>query len=125
MSKTLPRDESLLKQRIIALTGGGTSGHVSSHLALLPDFRQRNLRIIYLGSDGIEKHLLTQEPGVKFYQIAAGKLRRYFSWRNFFDFFRVVLALSQSVVILWQERPQLLLSRGGYVSLPPALAAWL
>ena len=110
-------------QRItIALTGGGTAGHVMPNIALIPDLEAHGYHVIYIGSSGIEKELL-KSYDLAYYTIQVGKLRRYFSWQNFFDIFKVALGFFQSFFILLRTKPQLIFSKGGFVSVPVALAA--
>ena len=74
----------------IVLTGGGTSGHVTPNIALVPRLRSRGYNIYYIGSkNGIEKQLIEKE-GITYYGIPAGKLRRYFDVKNFTDIFRII-----------------------------------
>lgn len=108
----------------IVLTGGGTAGHVLPHLAMLDHFHTCGWEILYIGSQGIEKQL-TRDAGISFRTIQTGKLRRYWSWQNFFDIFRVCIGVLQSFGILFVESPKLVFSKGGFVSVPVALAAWL
>ncbi|MFW7377866.1 MAG: undecaprenyldiphospho-muramoylpentapeptide beta-N-acetylglucosaminyltransferase [Oligoflexus sp.] len=108
----------------IVLTGGGTAGHVMPHIALLPYFKQNNLTPIYIGSKGIEKTLI-EKQGVPFYQIQVGKLRRYFSIENLTDIFRLIIGLFQSFFLLVKIRPHIVYSKGGFVSVPVAIAAKL
>ena len=109
----------------IVLTGGGTAGHVIPHLALLPYLQARQWQVTYIGSaHGIEKQL-TDAAGVPFRAIASGKLRRYFSFRNVSDMFKVCFGIWQALWILLLIRPKLVFSKGGYVSVPVVIAAAL
>ncbi|MCB9229028.1 MAG: undecaprenyldiphospho-muramoylpentapeptide beta-N-acetylglucosaminyltransferase [Deltaproteobacteria bacterium] len=110
--------------RKIVLTGGGTAGHVMPHIALLPEFHKAGWEVHYVGSGGIEKRLMI-EQGVPFYQIPAGKLRRYFSVRNLTDIFRIIAAVLSSLWILRRLSPDLVFSKGGFVSVPVSVAAWI
>jgi UDP-N-acetylglucosamine--N-acetylmuramyl-(pentapeptide) pyrophosphoryl-undecaprenol N-acetylglucosamine transferase len=112
------------KAKRVALTGGGTAGHVMPNVALLPAFRNNGWEVFYIGSVGIEKKIITAQ-GVSFHQITSGKLRRYFSFKNFVDVFKIFLGLVQSLMILLLKRPKVLFSKGGYVSVPVAYAAFL
>ena len=112
------------KPKRIVLTGGGTAGHVIPHIALLPLLRQEKWDLIYLGSNGIERELIGKS-GVEFKTIAAGKLRRYFSFKNLSDLFKVALGCVQSLFLLLWIRPNLVFSKGGFVSVPVTFAAWL
>ncbi len=107
----------------IVLTGGGTAGHVTPNIALLPSLREAGYEIFYIGSyNGIEKHLI-EEQGVPYYGIDSGKLRRYFDVKNFSDPFRVVHGYGQARSILKQLHPDVLFSKGGFVSVPVVRAA--
>ncbi|MDD6667258.1 MAG: undecaprenyldiphospho-muramoylpentapeptide beta-N-acetylglucosaminyltransferase [Lachnospiraceae bacterium] len=107
----------------IVLTGGGTAGHVTPNIALLPALREDGYDISYIGSyNGMEKQLIKAE-GVPYYGIDSGKLRRYFSWKNFSDPFRVLHGYSQSLSLLRKIKPDVIFSKGGFVSVPVVLAA--
>lgn len=108
----------------IVMTGGGTAGHVVPHLALLPELRKKNWVPYYIGSSGIEKQMI-EGVQIPFFTISAGKLRRYFSVQNFFDIFKVVLGFVQSFIYLSKIKPQVVFSKGGFVSVPVAYAAWV
>ena len=108
----------------IALTGGGTAGHVMPHIALLPYYRQLGWEIFYIGSSGIERELVAKTE-LTFYTIKTGKLRRYFSWQNIFDLGRILIGIFQSIFLLWRLKPNLVFCKGGFVSVPVALAAWV
>ena len=109
----------------ILLTGGGTAGHVTPNIALLPHLRDAGFIIEYIGTrTGIEYRLIHQE-NIAFHTITAGKLRRYFDLKNLSDVFRIVLGLLQSIGILLRTRPDILFSKGGFVSCPVVWAAWL
>lgn len=112
------------KKVCIALTGGGTAGHVMPHLAMLPSYQKLEWEVYYIGSKGIERELVGRE-NIDFYQIASGKLRRYFSFENFIDIFRIGLGILQALLILIKRRPDVLFSKGGFVSVPPAIGAWI
>ena len=81
----------------IILTGGGTAGHVTPNIALIPALKEKGYEISYIGSyDGIEKKLI-EELGIPYYGIASGKLRRYFDLKNFSDPFRVIKGYLKSL----------------------------
>lgn len=94
------------------------------HFALLPEMQRLGWSIIYIGSGGIEKELVA-EKGIKFKQIAAGKLRRYLSVQNFLDVFKVGFACLQAFFILLFNRQDIVFSKGGFVAVPVAVAAWV
>jgi len=107
----------------IVLTGGGTAGHVTPNLALVPNLVEAGFDITYMGSyNGIEKQLV-EDAGIKYYGISAGKLRRYFSWQNFIDPFRVVKGFFQAKKYIKAMQPDIVFSKGGFVSVPVVLAA--
>ncbi len=109
----------------IILTGGGTAGHVIPHFALLPYFQKDNIDLIYIGSkNGIENKLV-REKSIPYISISSGKLRRYFDIKNFTDPFRIVAGFFQSLFYLAKHRPDLVFSKGGFVSVPVIAAAWV
>lgn len=108
----------------IVLTGGGTAGHVMPNLALMPQLAAAGFEIHYVGSAGIEQEL-SEKAGLPFHCIASGKLRRYMSVKNFFDIFKVIVGLLQSVGILLKLRPQVIFSKGGFVAVPVTVAGWI
>ncbi len=108
----------------IVLTGGGTAGHITPHLALLPRLRAGGFDIHYLGTrNGMEYGLIERE-GLPFHAISAGKLRRYFSVQNAADLLRIGKGYCQALGILRRLRPDVVLSKGGFVSTPVVWAAW-
>ena len=107
----------------ILLTGGGTAGHVTPNIALLPRLRELGYDISYMGSyDGIEKKLIT-EFQIPYYGISSGKLRRYFDPKNFSDPFKVLTGYGEAVRIFRKLKPDVVFSKGGFVSVPVVLAA--
>ena len=107
----------------IVFTGGGTAGHVTPNIALFPAVKEEGYEISYIGSyEGIEKELITGQ-GVAYYGIASGKFRRYFSWKNFTDPFQVVKGYFQAKKLLKKLKPNIVFSKGGFVSVPVVMAA--
>lgn len=107
----------------IVLTGGGTAGHVTPNIALLPKLRELNFDVHYIGSyDGIEKKLI-EDFKVPYYGISTGKLRRYFDVKNFSDPFRVIKGFAEAKKILKTLKPDVVFSKGGFVSVPVVRAA--
>lgn len=107
----------------IVLTGGGTAGHVTPNIAMLPRLREMGYDISYIGTyDGIEKKLIEAE-GIPYHGISSGKLRRYFSLRNFTDPFRVIKGFRQAKKLMKELKPDVVFSKGGFVSVPVVLAA--
>lgn len=112
------------KDRIV-LTGGGTTGHVSVNLALIPKLLEKDYDIYYIGSkNGIEKELIEPIEGVKYVSISTGKLRRYLSWENFKDFFKVIGGTFQATSKIRRIKPDVAFSKGGFVSVPVLIGAW-
>lgn len=107
----------------IVLTGGGTAGHVTPNIALLPALREADFDIHYIGSyDGIEKRLI-EDFEIPYYGISTGKFRRYFDVKNFTDPVRVLKGYSEARKILKQLAPDVVFSKGGFVSVPVVRAA--
>ena len=109
--------------KLIILTGGGTAGHVTPNIALIPKLRELGYDIQYIGSyNGIEKELI--EPfGITYHGISTGKLRRYFDVKNFTDPFRVVKGFAEAKKILKQIKPDIVFSKGGFVAVLVVRAA--
>lgn len=109
----------------IVFTGGGTVGHVTLNLLLIPRFIKDGWEVHYIGdAHGIEhEQIIKSGLNVTFHSIATGKLRRYFSWQNMLDVFKVAFGILQSLLIIAKIRPQALFSKGGFVSVPPVVAA--
>jgi len=107
----------------IVLTGGGTAGHVTPNIALIPRLKELGYDIHYIGSyEGIEKKLI-EEMGIPYYGISSGKLRRYFDLKNFSDPFRVLKGYGQASSLLRKLKPDIVFSKGGFVAVPVVLAA--
>ena len=107
----------------IVLTGGGTAGHVTPNLALLPSLKERGYEILYIGSyNGIERKLI-ENAGIEYSGISSGKLRRYFDLKNFSDPFRVLKGCAEARRLIKKYRPDVVFSKGGFVSVPVVLAA--
>ncbi|CAL7963476.1 UDP-N-acetylglucosamine--N-acetylmuramyl-(pentapeptide) pyrophosphoryl-undecaprenol N-acetylglucosamine transferase [Gammaproteobacteria bacterium] len=113
------------KIKKIVFTGGGSAGHVTPNLALIKKFQQEEWEINYIGSQtGIEKELIAK-TSVPYHIIATGKLRRYFSWQNFLDPFKIILGTIQAFILLRRLKPTVVFSKGGFVAFPVVVAAWL
>ena len=112
-----------MAEKKIVLTGGGTAGHVTPNIALLPSLREAGYEIQYIGSlSGIEKKLM-EDRGIPYFGIETGKLRRYFDPKNFSDPFRVIRGYNEARKFLKEYKPDVLFSKGGYVSVPVVRAA--
>lgn len=109
--------------RKIVLTGGGTAGHVTPNIALLPSLREANYDIVYVGSkDGIEQKLM-KDFNIPYVGVSTGKLRRYFDVKNFTDPFRIIKGYSEAKKFLKEYMPDVVFSKGGFVSVPIVRAA--
>ncbi len=107
----------------IVLTGGGTAGHVTPNLALLPSLRAEGFEIRYIGSyNGIERRLI-EDAKIPYDGISSGKLRRYFDLKNFSDPLRVLKGYAQARKLIRKYRPDIVFSKGGFVAVPVVLAA--
>ncbi len=109
----------------IIMTGGGSAGHVTPNLALVPKLKELGYQIEYIGTkNGIEKKIIKKEK-IKYYEISSGKLRRYFDIKNFTDPFKVLKGILQAMLIMKKEKPNIVFSKGGFVAVPVVIAAHL
>ena len=107
----------------IVMTGGGTAGHVTPNIALFDSLQKDGYEIHYIGSyEGIEKGLIENKK-IPYYGISSGKFRRYRSWKNLTDPFRVLHGFFQARRLLGRIRPNVVFSKGGFVSVPGVMAA--
>lgn len=107
----------------IVLTGGGTAGHVTPNIALLPSLKTEGYDIQYIGSyEGMEKALI-EDYDIPYHGISSGKLRRYFDLKNFTDPFRVLKGFVEADKLMKELKPQVVFSKGGFVSVPVVIAA--
>ena len=109
----------------IVLTGGGTAGHVTPHMAILPHLLKEGYDVHYIGTEGGIEHNMMNLPGVTYHSVKSGKLRRYFDWKNFTDPFRVIAGAFQSARLMGKLKPDVCFSKGGFVSVPVVVGAWL
>lgn len=110
----------------ILFTGGGSAGHVTVNLALIPKFNEAGWSTGYIGSNnGIERELIAPISSVSYYSISTGKLRRYLDFQNIKDPFKVVRGVFQAYQIIKSEKPNIVFSKGGFVSVPVVIGAWL
>lgn len=110
--------------KTIVLTGGGTAGHVTPHLALIPKLKETGFDIHYIGSAGIERELMENQP-LTFHTVQSGKLRRYFDWKNLTDPFRVLWGAIQSIRLIGKIKPDVCFSKGGFVAVPVVIGCWV
>ncbi len=110
----------------VVCTGGGTAGHVLPTVPVIRALREQGAEVAYIGgTDGLEKRYLEGLRGVRYFGIASGKLRRYWSWRNVTDVLRVLRGIWQSLRLLGGIRPSVIFSKGGHLSFPVVLAGWM
>jgi UDP-N-acetylglucosamine--N-acetylmuramyl-(pentapeptide) pyrophosphoryl-undecaprenol N-acetylglucosamine transferase len=110
----------------IVLTGGGTLGHVTPHLALIPRLKEAGYEIHYIGTEnGMEAPKMRSVEGITYHAVKSGKLRRYHDWKNFTDPFRVIAGAFQSARLMGRIRPDVVFSKGGFVAVPVVFGAWL
>lgn len=109
----------------IVFTGGGTAGHVTPNLALINNFKRDGWTINYIGSaEGIEKKMI-EAIDVPFHAVSSGKLRRYFSFKNMLDPFKIIAGIAQSFCLFQKLKPDVVFSKGGFVAFPVVVGAWL
>lgn len=112
--------------KTIMFTGGGSAGHVTVNMALIPRFLEEGWSVQYIGSEsGIERQLIATIPKVKYFPISTGKLRRYMDIQNIKDPFKVVKGLYQAYRLIKTNKPNVIFSKGGFVSVPVVIGAWL
>lgn len=110
---------------LIIFTGGGTAGHVFPAFPVVERLRTSGRDVAWIGSpNGMEKDLV-EKAGIRYYSVPSGKLRRYFSLKNFTDLFLILAGFIKSVFLLGRLRPGVLVSKGGFVTVPPVAAAGL
>ena len=108
----------------ILMTGGGSAGHVTPNIALMKQLKEKGFEIHYAGlKDGIEHGLVTAVPGVTFHEIESGKLRRYLSVKNLASPFKVIKGVAQAKKLVEELQPDVVFSKGGFVSVPVVMAA--
>lgn len=107
------------------MTGGGSAGHVTPNIALFPELKRLGYTIEYIGSrTGIEKEIIERE-NIKYFGISSGKLRRYIDLKNISDPFKVVKGVMEAFRIIRKEKPNIVFSKGGFVSVPVVMAAYM
>ncbi len=115
-----------MKSKKIMFTGGGSAGHVTLNLSLIPEFQKNGWTTSYIGTNkGIEKELVASIKNVQYFSIKAGKLRRYISLKNIIDLIKTPIGIIQSYKIIKKENPDIIFSKGGFVSFPVVFSAWL
>jgi len=114
-----------LRNLKIIMTGGGSAGHVTPNLALIPGLEHFGYEVQYIGTEnGIERKIICDE-NIKYNIISSGKLRRYFDLKNFSDPFKVLKGVFEALKIIRKEKPNVVFSKGGFVSVPVVIGAYL
>jgi len=110
----------------IILTGGGTAGHVTPNLALIPRLLKDGWDVHYVGeANSVEERLTASIEGVTYHAVSCGKLRRYFDLKNFSDPFKVIKGIAQAASLIRKLKPNVVFSKGGFVSVPVVYGAKL
>ncbi|BCR22174.1 undecaprenyldiphospho-muramoylpentapeptide beta-N-acetylglucosaminyltransferase [Borrelia sp. HM] len=115
-------------KKIIFFTGGGTGGHIFPGIAIISKLKEFDpqIKFFWLGQKGaMEEKIIKEHTHIKFIAIPSGKFRRYFSLKNFIDFFKVIFGIITSFFIIKKYKPQIIYATGGFVSSPPIIAASL
>ncbi len=119
------RLRSTQQNKTFVFTGGGTAGHVFPVFPVIERVRKAGFDVLWIGSSRGMERTLVERAGIRYYGVPSGKLRRYFSFRNFTDLFRIIAGFFASLRILCRERPMAIISKGGFVTVPPMAAARL
>ncbi len=109
----------------IVFTGGGTAGHVTPNIPLIKEFSEEGWDVRYIGSAGSIEQTMIEKIGIPFTSIHSGKLRRYFSLKNFLDPFKIILGIGQAFLFFYRYKPDVVFSKGGFVAFPVVVGAWL
>ena len=110
--------------KTILFTGGGTAGHITPNIAIIEELQNKGYGIEYIGmSDSMEQALISK-LNIPFHEISGGKLRRYFDFKNLTDIFRIKIGFLQSLSLISKIKPDVVFSKGGFVSCPVVWAAW-
>jgi UDP-N-acetylglucosamine--N-acetylmuramyl-(pentapeptide) pyrophosphoryl-undecaprenol N-acetylglucosamine transferase len=110
------------RKKTIILTGGGTAGHIMPNLTLLPDLLSDGWDVHYIGGKNDIEYGLIPKDKLTYHEIRTGKLRRYFSLKNFSDPIRVAGGTIQSFAIISKVKPDVIFSKGGFVAVPVVAA---
>ena len=113
-----------MSNKKIIMTGGGTAGHVTPNIALMPKLKELGYEIQYFGTENFIERKLIEEEKIKYHTISSGKLRRYFDVKNFTDPFKVIKGVFEAKSIIKKEKPDIVFSKGGFVSVPVVLGAY-
>src|SRR3989338_2664904 len=119
--------QNMQNRNLIILSGGGTMGSVTPLLALVPELKRQSsdVSFFWIGTHQGPERKLVEASGMAFHPIAAGKWRRYISWHNIIDPFLIILGFFQSLAFILIRRPRVIVSAGGFVSVPLVWAGWV
>ncbi len=109
----------------VLFTGGGSAGHVVPCLPLIRHFQTAGARVSYIGTAAGPERAIVAPTGIEFHAVRAGKLRRYWSWRNVADLWWIAVGLVQALRVVRRLRPTVVFSKGGFAAFPVVVAAWL
>ena len=109
----------------VVVTGGGTGGHIMALMAVVKELKKHNCEIIYIGSGNKMEKESAKKESINYKSVMSGKFRRYFSWENFIDPFKIVIGFKQSLWHLTFNRPDIIFAKGGYVTYPVVSAGWV
>ena len=115
----------MTKTKKIILTGGGTAGHVTPNMALIEDLQQAGFDVHYIGAPHSVEQSMISAIHIPYSAVRCGKLRRYFSWKNFLEPFNITLGIIQAYGLLQKLKPDVIFSKGGFVAFPVIVAAYL
>lgn len=116
----------MMKKKIkVIFTGGGSSGHVTPSLPLMSALQSKGADIFYVGSKKGIEHSIVKSLKISYYPITAGKLHRYWTWKNLLTPFQLLIGIIQSFLICRKIKPDVIFSKGGFVALPVVIAAKL
>lgn len=113
------------QNKLIFMTGGGTAGHVNPNLALAEPLQKAGYRVEYLGQKNEIEYQLATGAGLPFHQVSSGRLHRSLNPDTLRTPFRVLKGIVQAVRVIRRERPALIFCKGGFASLPAAVAGRL
>ncbi|MCP4523943.1 MAG: UDP-N-acetylglucosamine--N-acetylmuramyl-(pentapeptide) pyrophosphoryl-undecaprenol N-acetylglucosamine transferase [Candidatus Gracilibacteria bacterium] len=114
------------KKETIALTGGGTGGHIFPLASVYNYFQEeKEYNFIWVGEEGSLEEDIAGEHNIPFYDVPAGKIRRYFDWKNFYEPLKNLTGICFGIYYILRYKVDIVFSKGGYVSLPLCVAAFL
>jgi len=111
----------------ILFSGGGTLGSVSPLIAIFQEIQSRydDSEFVWIGTNFGPEYELVKNYQIPYHPISSGKLRRYFSWKNLYDPWKIFAGFIQSYFLLRKEKPDVIITAGGFVAVPVVWAGWL